>query len=106
MTDREVKTALSALTDGAAAQAGPMKEQVLGNIARKERQRKQARRRFFATAAAAVVDLPVCLVAGAVAAIPAVARERLGLVLPGETVFYFTKDREDQTDGTGSWSGS
>lgn len=23
------------------------------------------------------------------------ARERLGLVLPGEKVFYFTKDRED-----------
>ena len=38
--------------------------------------------------------------------IEALARERLGLVLPGETVFYFTKDREDQTDGTGSWSGS
>ena len=36
----------------------------------------------------------------------ALARERLGLVMPGETVFYFTKDREDQTDGTGSWSGS
>ena len=38
--------------------------------------------------------------------IEALARERLGLVMPGETVFYFTKDREDQTDGTGSWSGS
>lgn len=61
MTDREVKTALSALTDGAAAQAGPMKEQVLGNIARKKRQRKQARRRFFATAAAAVVVFGVFL---------------------------------------------
>ena len=61
MTDREVKTALSALTDGAAAQAGPMKEQALGNIARKERQRKQARRRFFATAAAAVVVFGVFL---------------------------------------------
>ena len=36
----------------------------------------------------------------------AMARERLGLVMPGETVFYFTKDREVQTDGTGSWSGS
>ena len=36
----------------------------------------------------------------------AMARGRLGLVMPGETVFYFTKDREDQTDGTGSWSGS
>ena len=38
--------------------------------------------------------------------IEAMARERLGLVMPGETIFYFTKDREDQTDGTGSWSGS
>ena len=36
----------------------------------------------------------------------AMARERLGLVMPGETVFYFTKDREVQTDGTGSRSGS
>jgi len=27
--------------------------------------------------------------------IEALARERLGLVMPGETVFYFTKDRED-----------
>ena len=36
----------------------------------------------------------------------AMAREILGLVMPGETVFYFTKDREVQTDGTGSWSGS
>ena len=36
----------------------------------------------------------------------AMARERLGLVMPGETVFYFTKDREVQSDGTGSWSGS
>lgn len=27
--------------------------------------------------------------------IEAMARERLGLVMPGETVFYFTKDRED-----------
>ena len=36
----------------------------------------------------------------------AMARGRLGLVMPGETVFYFTKDREVQTDGTGSRSGS
>lgn len=38
--------------------------------------------------------------------IEALARERLGLVMPGETVFYFTKDREVQTYGTGSRSGS
>ncbi len=29
-------------------------------------------------------------------ALEAMARERLGLVLPGEKVFYFIKDREDK----------
>ena len=36
----------------------------------------------------------------------AMAGERRGLVMPGGTVFDVTKDREVQTDGTGSWSGS